>query len=248
MLVVNQVVSPVVIGHQRPGGEFDIVGEVLGTAFSVGGGFLLTAAHVVHEFQARRDDVALVATPAGESWMASRVSQSEALDADIGVIECRKVGETLPALSWDVQNLDVLAPVRSFGSAYGTHVVDDERMIVARAFRGEVTCTLPRFKPIGLDGPAFSVHELSFQAPRGLSGAPLLDGLSETVRGLVIGNSQTEMLLSFETETDSDGLSVERVERLTLGVAVRARDVISRASMLLAGTIGSHLEVHGLLA
>lgn len=135
---------------------------------------------------------------------------------------------------------------------YGFYMVDDERSIIARAFSGEVACTLPRFRPPGFRGPAFSVHELSFAAPCGLSGAPLISACDPpTVKGIVIGNSSSEMRVAFETETDADGKSshtVERVERLSLGIAVRAVQIASLGSSLLGRTVADHLRDSNLLA
>ena len=252
MLIVNKIVSPVLIGRTGEHGKYDMHGDVIGTCFSIAGGFCLTAGHVVRNLQALKGDfVPLIATPTNEAWTAAVIQESEFLDADIGILQCITMSDQLPTLTWNVDNLNVLASVKSFGYAYGTHFVERELMIVARAFKGEIVCTLPRFKPIGFDGPAFSVHELSFQAPRGLSGAPLLDDGSDVVKGVVIGNSQSEMIVSSEKETESNGdliHSIERVERLTLGIAVRAVQVTTLNSVLLKGSIGAHLKTHGLLS
>jgi len=252
VLIANQMVSPVVVGHLDEYGAYDMLGDVLGTCFSISGGFYMTAGHVVRELQARTGDATpLIATPSEHNWIPAIIQESEVLGADIGILTCHMVSQRLPKLIWDIENLNVLASVKSIGYAYGTHLVDNEPMIVARAFKGEVVCTLPRFRPIGFEGPTFSVHELSFQAPRGLSGAPLLGKEpSEVVKGVVIGNSQYEMLVSSETETESNGNqvhSVERVERLTLGLAVRAVQVVSLTSKLLKGSVSDHLKKEGLL-
>jgi hypothetical protein len=252
VIIVNKTVSPVLVGRRGEHGGYNVLGDILGTCFSIGGGFCMTAGHVVRELKARSSEaIPLIATPNENTWVAVDIQDSEVLGADIGILKCLSIIQLIPALKWDKENLKVLAGVESFGYPYGTYIVDSERMIIARAFKGEVACTLPRFKPIGFDGAAFSVHELSFQAPRGLSGAPLLnEGASGIVKGVVIGNSQSEMILSFETEKESSGEqvhSVERVERLTLGIAVRAIEIAALTSNLLEGTVSDHLSKHGLL-
>jgi hypothetical protein len=92
---------------------------------------------------------------------------------------------------------------------------------------------------------------LSFSAPRGLSGAPLLtnDELA-VVKGVVIGNSQSKMQVLSETERQSGsdwGKTTEVYESMSLGVAVRSVVVASLHSLLLGRTIGDHLREHGLL-
>jgi len=259
VFIANQMVCPVLMGKPDAAGPYKVNGNVLGTCFSVGGGFCLTAGHVVSELEARPNDTtALIAVPQDEAWSAVPVSGSEILDADIGVLKYSVAGSSLndmPVLAWNLENLPVLAPVRTVGYPYGLYMVDDERSIVARAFSGEVACTLPRFRPPGFRGPAFSVHELSFAAPCGLSGAPLLTACDPpTVKGIVIGNSSSEMRVAFETETDADDAdeqsshTVERVERLSLGIAVRAVHIASLDSSLLGRTVAEHLRGSNLLA
>jgi hypothetical protein len=152
----------------------------------------------------------------------------------------------LPWLRWNEANLGVLAPVMSIGYAYGSLSVDSEVMILARAFSGHIVCTIPRYRPVGFEGRSFSVHEVSFAAPRGLSGAPLLSNGDHTqVRDLIIGNSRSEMLVHSATEQVSDWLRIERVERfegLYLGIAVRACEIMGLKSNLLGATIGEHLQ------
>ena len=240
MIIMNQSVSPVLVGKRNDTGGFSLSGNVLGTCFSVGGGFCLTAGHVVSELNARQPDtVALIGMTLLEKWNGAVVIESEVLEADIGVIRYELSDlnfQGLPNFAWNLENLDVLATVRAVGYPYGFHMVDEERLIVARAFKGEVVCTLPRYKPPGFNGSAFSIHELSFQAPRGLSGAPLLTGSGPPkVKGVVIGNHSMEMGDSSEEE------------RLSLGIAVCAGGIASLSSSLLGRKVGEHLLDQALL-
>lgn len=255
MIVANRIVCPVATGVRRLNGAYEISGSIFGTCFSIGGGMCLTAGHVVRELDSCSDNaVPLIGTAKDDAWVPFAIRKTEVLDADVGILRYSlpEIGhQDVPMLKWDLQNPGVLTSVRAIGYPYGIYTVDGVPSIVARAFQGTVVCTLPRFKPLGQGGPAFSVHELSFQAPRGLSGAPLLtEFLPPVVKGIIIGNSSTEMLVSAETESDSDGSihrTVERVERLTLGVAVRAAEIAQLHSRLLGSTIGEHLHEMELL-
>ena len=141
--------------------------------------------------------------------------------------------------------------MRTLGFPYGSTEVDNQRGIMIRGFSGEVVAGRRRFRPPGFEDPAFSVYELSFSAPRGLSGAPLLH--KDEVVGIVIGNSDTSMLVhrSTETETVEAGertkTTIEHYEKLTLGISVRSEEILRLESVLANGTIESHLRLHGLL-
>ena len=92
-----------------------------------------------------------------------------------------------------------------------------------RSFVGHVVSatTFGRLAPDPLS------YELSFQCPRGLSGAPLLTRHDDSmlITGVVIGNQRTEMLVFSERESVSDMKEVitERFEALQLGIALQCR-------------------------
>ena len=96
-------------------------------------------------------------------------------------------------------------------------------------------------------------YELSFQCPRGLSGAPLLirHGDSMLITGIVIGNQRTEMLVFSERESVSDVKEVitERFEALHLGIALQCRAFLDLGpfGVLNGRTIRQHLAQQDLL-
>ncbi len=256
MLIANRIVNPIVVGKREPNGTYDISGNVLGTCFSIGSEFCLTAGHVISDIQAQpAGTLALFGIIQNDVWNGIEFLDSEILDADVGIIKYSSEvpsHSNLPAMSWDLSNPPVLSKVRSVGYPYGLHTIDGKPSILARAFEGYVVCTIPRFRPDGQEGPAFSIHELSFLAPRGLSGAPLLSkDDSHLVRGIVIGNKKTDMWISTEIEKESNGSSVHTVEHrefLYFGIAVRAEHLSSLNSLLLGCTIGEHLRKMKLLS
>jgi hypothetical protein len=121
---------------------------------------------------------------------------------------------------------------------------------VSRAFEGKVTARVSGFKPTGSALEPFPVYELPFAAPRGLSGCPLLSAAGRIlVRGVVIGNAQSKMLVHSSTEVvkeNDKATTVEQYESLTLGVATDGLFVQGLRSSALGRTIGEHLAAHGL--
>src|SRR5687768_1522133 len=96
-----------------------------------------------------------------------------------------------------------------------------------RSFVGHIV-SATTFGRLKRDPPSY---ELSFQCPRGLSGAPLLirDADSMLVTGFVIGIERTEMNVFTERETvteENERVTVERYEALNLGIALQSRAVL----------------------
>jgi hypothetical protein len=115
-----------------------------------------------------------------------------------------------------------------------------------------VVSELVDFKPVGGRGLGFRAYELSFGAPRGLSGAPVFRNTeSVQISGIVIGNSQSRMSILETEEVSDDGSSrtvVQQFESLTLGIAVQAAEVFEMTSELAGGKLGEHLILQKLLA
>jgi len=93
-------------------------------------------------------------------------------------------------------------------------------------------------------------YELSFQAPRGLSGGCLLDK-SYKIHGMIIGNSKKEIHV-FQDETtiiegDDKIKRIETVNETTfIGMAVTERHIFNLQSSELEGTIHDYLKEEGL--
>jgi hypothetical protein len=145
-----------------------------------------------------------------------------------------------------------LEEARTIGYAYGLQEVDGEKTIVTRAFQGRLVARVNRFKPLGHRGDVFPVYEMSFAAPRGLSGSPLLSAQgSIVVHGLMIGNSDSRMLVFASQETVQESRETTRVEHyesLSLGIATQGPFIMSLESRLLGTTIERHLEAQELIA
>jgi len=217
---------------------------------------MLTAMHVAAEISrsATRAMVIGIETPDG-FFKAAYVSDIEDLGADLALM---RVAFTIPEsvrwfnqITWSRISLTPFTPVRAVGYAYGTHTIDDKTSVVVRGFPGTVVSYLNEFRPLSMQGPPFRAYELSFLAPRGLSGSPLLNAQGNLqIHGMIIGNAETRMMVfrSEERIQDSDNTTiVEQYEALVLGMAVSAEEILPRRSSLLGLTIEEHLAKHQLL-
>jgi trypsin-like peptidase len=233
-----------------------IEGEFVGTCFSLGGNLFMTAGHVVKTLRSSSLRPAILFTDhATNRNLTVQIDDFEELNADLAILMLDADPRALQAyaypLFWREDDLSVLEEVRSFGYGYGIQRTDEGIFTLQRAFRGYVVCVVNRYKPLGDSGKAFRSYELSFASPRGMSGAALLPTSGvPTVRGIVIGNGQSRMLV-FDSEERTTTLAgterTEYYEALTLGIAVRASEALDQDSHLCQGSVRTHLSTHGLL-
>jgi hypothetical protein len=214
--------------------------QVCGTAFSIGGGFFATAEHVlrtVSDYEAPQLGIPHP-TRNGE-WSYVNIDAVDLKpEVDLGILSAKVPHFLIPP--WDLVDRPMLSTVRSVGYPYA---LDDENgWIMFRAFQGYITALYP--------WTAFSArplcYELSFQVPRGLSGAPLIMETESgpKVGGMLVGNRSTEMLVYTTKEVlkDKKETVVERYESLQLGIAVRTISLLDLHSEILGGTIKEHLS------
>lgn len=221
---------------------------VLGTAFHIGGGLFMTAGHSLRN-ASDYPHVGLGKTD-GESWRWNALSTDTfeiVSDHDLGFFQVDRMG-SLPSLSWCDRRLPMSSQVRSAGYAHSLDL--ERRHCNGRVFSGYVVSD-PRVdvvaaRPVG--------YELSFQCPRGLSGAPVLvdtsaDTLPE-IGGVVIGNQSMKMLVFSSAESIVEGgerTTVEQYEALQLGIAVSSIAVCDLRSRRAGGTVRAHLASHELV-
>ncbi|MBI1743261.1 trypsin-like peptidase domain-containing protein [Candidatus Acetothermia bacterium] len=238
-------------------GRFQITASINGTCFSIGGPYMLTAGHVIAIKPKSESDALVVGIQGPDGFFkAAKVIDAELLPCDLGLLRVEFVfpesENWFHRLKWSEHPLQPLETVRSAGYAYGMHIVEEHQSVVVRAFQGHIVSGLNNFKPLGMEGRPFSVYELSFMAPRGLSGAPLLNASGTVVvHGVVIGNSESRMVVFRSQEQEAENgktSSFEQYEALTLGVAVQAEEVLQQSSLLLGTTIREHLERYELLS
>jgi hypothetical protein len=248
---------PLMTGVQgKAPGLFDSNNEILGTAFLLGAGYLLTAAHVAIALQASGVLPLLAVPRPGEEGLASVsiIDDIEILPHDIAILHVPVRGDPTtiePVLPWFAGEITPFDDIWSIGFPYGLISRGNLQQFQLRVFRGHAVGNPANYELPTDRGRTTAVYELSFQAPRGLSGAPLLAGAQSpgfTIAGLVVGNSSQSMVVHTETEIDSSGereVIVQRHESLHLGIAVQARQILELPSRLLGSTVGRHLAARG---
>ncbi len=218
------------------------VHDICGTAFAVSPRLFMTAAHILDGDRREFSLGTRVGTGPYEFRIWPVLDWELFSGADIALVRC-----DLPdavCRSWYPNEVDMLTTAHAFGYPFA---VDLHNLRVrARALKGHIVCAddagaaelpgMPR------------IYELSFQSPRGLSGAPLLLPTNQglLVGGVVVANRTTSLQLLTEqesiTEHANDGKPrtiVERHEVMHLGMAVQSKSILSLSSKMIGGTIAS---------
>ena len=239
-----EYVFPVIGGNLVDHDNVDkggVIKQVYGTAFHIGKGFFLSAGHAI--INGLQNSFFGLGYPEKGYWKASQVVEHEVLpDYDIGIV--RTSIPNLKAMPWKTGESSMLTDVQTTGYPYALDL--EHFRIHVRAFRGHIVSSLTfhefRAKP--------RVYELSFQCPKGLSGAPLFTVRpSPKIIGVIVGNRATEMLVMTDRERVVDGSEtiVERYESLQLGVALQSSSLMNLPSKILGTAIRAHLEEAELL-
>jgi trypsin-like peptidase len=141
---------------------------IYGTAFPILPGLFVTAGHVANDVQV--DGIpGLVQVTSGRNIKVSEITQLEVFSGiDLALLECPGLKELVPLpLEFD-RELTFLEPAYAIGYPYA---LDPEWVtVVPRGFRGHVVTRRELYQLRG-QPPGY---ELSFHAPQGLSGAPVV--------------------------------------------------------------------------
>jgi hypothetical protein len=218
---------------------------VEGTAFGIGDGCFVTAAHCLRS--GMKAGWMALGTTDGKQIKVWNISSWELIDGyDLAVFRA-DVSVSVKKFPWHEHELPMNTSVTAAGYPYA--IEPGRNRMGIRSFVGHVV-SATTFGLLATDPPSY---ELSFQCPRGLSGAPLLlrHGESMLVMGVIIGNHRTEMLVFSDREIVSDVKEVvtERYEALQLGIALQSRVLLDLGpfQILNKRTIRDHLAFEGLL-
>ena len=232
---IFEYVFPVVVGEQNkpPAGPV-VLKQIYGTAFSIGDDWFLTAGHLIKEV--RIHPWFGIAYPHGEGTKVTPILDSEIVDgSDIGIFTA-KPPYSKP-FGWTSGKMPMASAVQTTGFPYAMDL--EHSAISVRSFVGNIVSAGPCFRLT--DKP--DAYELSFQCPRGLSGAPLCTSMTNDPRivGVIVGNSSTEMLvytdkeITRETDTPQETI-IERYESLQLGIAVQGNYLFGIESRIMNGS------------
>ena len=216
--------------------------NVYGTAFSVGGGYFVTAGHVLGN--AVSNETASIGWARDSGWYDTPIIEHEVIaEYDIGYFTADLSGSE--SFQWNFAELLKLQDVQTCGFPLS---FDRERKLInPRAFKGYVVSQVSH--PNLASRPR--CYELSFACPSGLSGAPLLSDCPPQVRGIILGNRTTEVEVSWTQEAEREGqkeLSVHRSEMLNWGLAVQSDALANIQSRLLGGSLIDYFKRTNLAA
>lgn len=186
-------------------------GEFHGTAFCVAPHLFLTAAHVYEAASARGAQVAVARLTPGRVQVQTVRNVDVFPDVDVALLQCPNLwAEILP---FNFNPLYYLTDVAAMGFAFGLELAGIEgepHVHQLRAFKGHV---VTRRGLTHLNGVPPG-YELSFDAPPGLSGAPLLlpQGDNPLVTGMILEHHKAEL----DDRSMVLGLAIDAEELLTL--------------------------------
>jgi hypothetical protein len=168
---VLNTVFPVIAINPGTAGEMARA-DFFGTAFAVGPGVFMTAAHVVAN-AAVKGQLAIAGPREDQPMLgAARVNDYEAWsDRDVALLFCDAPNVT-PLDTWLVERVQLLTDLSSFGFPHAVtqSPAADRLDVVFRAYKGHVI-TIRGFERLNGSPP---VYEISCPFPEGMSGAPLL--------------------------------------------------------------------------
>jgi len=183
-IVAADLVFPVFGASGGPTGDLE---EICGTAFSIGADVFMTAGHVLKS--AFTHQVAAIGYPGipGKTWRGSSIDEQEVFaDLDIGI--CKAQVPHSPPIPWGQGPILLSEEVQSVGYPHGLDLT--LRTVVLRAFQGHIVSE----RKFGKLPQLPWVYELSFQCPRGISGAPIWKTEGQSgVGGVIIGSDILEM-------------------------------------------------------
>lgn len=242
----SRLVFPLMGGPQE--GDATHLKRIFGTAFSIGGGFFVTAGH---SLKAASNEDAFGLGYGGKGPMSGMLAEAAEIwqDVDIGVLQVDL--DEVDTIPWEFSIRPLLFPVATVGFPHGYDHYPEGKFLRTRGLQGYiVTATTSRGPQIPSNG---GIYDVSFQCPKMMSGAPLLNyedpvGPASGVVGVVVGNGETAIEIGTDTEEIDDGETIVRRELATYyGVAVRSGELKDHHSSLLGGTLERHLERQGLI-
>lgn len=237
-------VFPIAGGVEKSNKEY-ILTNIFGTGFSVAENIFFTAGHVVQEIQAQELTVS-IGINVENTIRHFPVTDVEVLpEIDLAILKTETSLKAAKQFRWNLKKLGMLQEVSAVGFPFAVDFSESKAYV--RSFRGYIVSehdwerllTKPR------------VYEISFLAPAGLSGSPLLlMDIPPSVCGYIIGNSKIEIPVLRDIERISEDKSkiiVERYEMSTFGISITIESIMDIKSQILGGSIKKFLVENELI-
>ncbi len=238
-------------GGKLNNGEF-VLQCLIGTLFSIGGIYFMTAGHVLEQPKAYDQITIGVRNKSKKSSHSfAGVGGFEIFEnIDIGIIRCLvNKYQPLRVPKWTSEKHASLSDVSTFGFPFGLKLEEGRTgEVYLRSLKGYIVCSYQLKIPYS---EKVKCYELSMNCPRGISGAPLLSSEKPgCLIGVVVGNANSEIEVSNEVETEKDGNSkvvYRKTEIVRYGIAIQSCEILKLDSNLLGKKIRDHLIEYKLL-
>jgi len=225
---VNNLIFPVVTGESAESIK------LYGTCFYLGDNYFMTARHVI-------ENSTVDGEPQIGLWQDNRfyfykIKKTELIqELDIAIIEFDKHGNGIKGLKWSDAEMKMLDNVHTTGFPHGLNKFEEESRLAIRSYKGYVVSV----------GILMNYYELSFNCPRGISGAPLVDSSNGRVAGVIIGNDVSKInVCTIESEINEDGNShtYTEDESVYFGKAITSRRLLEIKSKIIGAKLEEYLK------
>jgi hypothetical protein len=232
--------------------EIFVINQLYGTASYIGNGFFVTAGHTITNANSEEKFGIGYVNDNRQEWNFLPVSDFEVFEElDIGIFKCEKIIDRFKVLKVAngirIRDLALLDDVYTCGypHAYEKH----NATLRKRALKGYIVSIgkfFERKRPIDF-------FELSFNCPKGISGAPLLvknEKKSPLIIGYIIGHNKTNLLVNIDIEVSDDGNKktvYETTESTYFGVAVSNKEFVNCNSRLLQMKVLDYLVMNNII-
>ncbi len=219
--------------------------EIHGTCFCIGKPYFLTALHVVRE--AKTSEQSRIGYFEQLSMNCVNMNDYEVCEEfpehDLAIIKSEAIftpDKKPKTFNWKGNELLIFEDVRAMGYPLGYDAV--KGISIGRGYTGTILCATPYER----GELKTNCYELSFQAPKGMSGGVLVDKWYN-IHGMIIGNSEKSMTVFYEKrEYEDEGKKVKQVEEVNqttfIGLALKETQIFKINSNMLGKTIHDYLK------
>ncbi len=242
-ITLGEYVFPIYGLRDKDGAMIPV--EIQGTCFCIGKPYFLTALHVVRE--ARTSEQTQIGYFEQLSSKCVNMSEYEVCEEfpehDLAIIKSEAIfthDKKPKTFNWKGNELLIFEDVRAMGFPLGFDAF--KGISYGRGYSGTILCSTA-FERGELKT---NCYELSFQAPKGMSGGVLIDKWYN-IHGMIIGNSEKSMNVFYEKRVyEDDEKKVKHIEEVNqttfIGLAVKETQIFKIDSKEFGMTIHDYLK------